>query len=134
MSPRRVAMVPHRGVPFAGPSDELRLGGRPRRVFSLVTGWKFKVYTDGRTVTGRGAEMAELVSQAAFARAVGVSRMAITKAVQAGRLQPYDETGRPVSPDFRGRKFLKLEEARRSFDESRVRLDNWFLTGERRSR
>jgi hypothetical protein len=40
--------------------------------------------------------MVELVSQADFARAVGVSRMAITKAVQAGRLQPYDEAGRPA--------------------------------------
>jgi hypothetical protein len=71
--------------------------------------------------------MVELISQAAFARAVGVSRMAITKAVQAGRLQPYDEAGRPVSPDFRGRKFLKLEEAKEAFEYNRVRLDNWFL-------
>ena len=38
-------------------------------------------------------------------RAIGVSRMAICKALQAGRLQPYDEAGRPVSPDFQGRNF-----------------------------
>ena len=74
--------------------------------------------------------MVELISQAAFARAVGVSRMAITKAVQAGRLQPYDEAGRPVSPDFRGRKFLKLDEAKEAFEYNRVRLDNWFLDRE----
>jgi hypothetical protein len=74
--------------------------------------------------------MVEFVSQAAFARAIGVSRMAICKALQAGRLQPYDEAGRPVSPDFRGPKFLKLDEARQSFDESRVRLDDSFLAKE----
>jgi hypothetical protein len=68
-----------------------------------------------------------MVSQAAFAKTVGVTRMAITKAVQAGRLQPYDWAGRPVSPDFRGRKFLKLEEAKEAFEYNRVRLDNWFL-------
>jgi hypothetical protein len=72
--------------------------------------------------------MADLmVSQADFARAVGVSRMAITKAVQAGRLQPYDWAGRPVSPDFRGRKFLRLKEAKKAFEYNRVRLDNWWL-------
>jgi hypothetical protein len=71
--------------------------------------------------------MVEFVSQAAFARAVGVSRMAITKAVQTGRLQPYDWAGRPVSTTFRGRKFLKLEEAKEAFEYNRVRLDNWFL-------
>ena len=62
-----------------------------------------------------------------LAKAVGVSRMAITKAIQAGRLQPYNEAGRPVSPTFRGRKFLKLEEAKEAFECNRLRLDNWFL-------
>jgi biotin operon repressor len=72
--------------------------------------------------------MAELmISQAAFARAVGVSRMAITKAIQAGRLQPYNEAGRPVSSTFRGRKFLRLEDAKEAFESNRLRLDNWFL-------
>ena len=71
--------------------------------------------------------MAEFVSQAAFARVLGVSRMAICKAIQAGRLQPYNEVGRPVSPDFRGRKFLKLEESKEAFEHNRVRLDNWWL-------
>ena len=81
-------------------------------------------------MTGRGAEMAELVSQADFARAVGVTRMAVCKAIQAGRLQAYNEAGRPVSPDFRGRKFLKLDEAKEAFEYNRVRLDNWFLAKE----
>jgi hypothetical protein len=74
--------------------------------------------------------MVELVSAATFARAVGVSRMAITKAIQAGRLQPYDWAGRPVSPDFRGRKFLRLGEAKEAFEWNRIRLDNWFLDHE----
>ena len=74
--------------------------------------------------------MVELVSQAAFARAVGVSRAAIGKAIQAGRLQSYNEEGRPVSPAFRGRKFLKLDEARQSFECNRLRFDNWFLDRE----
>jgi hypothetical protein len=72
--------------------------------------------------------MAEpMVSASTFAKAVGVSRTAISKAIQAGRLQAYSKVGRPVSPAFRGPKFLKLDEARQSFDESRVRLDDWFL-------
>jgi biotin operon repressor len=74
--------------------------------------------------------MVEFVSQAAFARAIGVSRMAICKAVRAGRLQAYNEAGCPVSPDFRGRKFLKLGEAREAFEYNRVRLDNWWLDRE----
>ena len=68
-----------------------------------------------------------MVSQATFAKAVGVSRMAITKAIQAGRLQPYNEAGCPVSSTFRGRKFLRLEEAKEAFEYNRLRLDNWFL-------
>jgi hypothetical protein len=68
-----------------------------------------------------------MVSQATFAKAVGVSRAAIGKAIQAGRLQPYDEAGRPVSPTFLGRKFLRLEEAKEAFEYNRLRLDNWFL-------
>jgi biotin operon repressor len=72
--------------------------------------------------------MAEsMVSQATFAKAVGVSRAAIGKAIQAGRLQPYNEAGLPVSATFRGRKFLKLEEAKEAFECNRIRLDNWFL-------
>jgi DNA-binding transcriptional ArsR family regulator len=62
-----------------------------------------------------------------FARAIGVSQPAVSQAIQAGRLQPYDFTGRPVSYDFRGRKFLKLKEAKVAFEHNRVRLDNWFL-------
>jgi hypothetical protein len=74
--------------------------------------------------------MVEFVSQAAFARAIGVSRTAVSKAFRAGRLQPYNEAGRPVSPDFRGRKFLKLDEAKEAFEYNRVRLDNWWLDRE----
>src|SRR2546426_871360 len=75
--------------------------------------------------------MAEpMVSATTFAKAVGVSQMAITRAIQAGRLQAYNEAGRPVSPAFRGHKFLKLDKARQSFDESRIRLDDSFLAKE----
>jgi hypothetical protein len=68
-----------------------------------------------------------MVSQAEFARAIGVSKTAISKAVASGRLQPYDWAGRPVSSTFRGRKFLRLAEAREAFEYNRVRLDNWWL-------
>jgi hypothetical protein len=75
--------------------------------------------------------MADLmVSQATFAKAVRVSRMAICKAIQAGRLQAYSKAGRPVSPTFRGRKFLRLEEAKEAFECNRLRFDNWFLDPE----
>ena len=62
-----------------------------------------------------------------FARLIGVSQPAVSKAIKNARLQPYNEAGRPVSPAFHGHKFLKLDEARQSFDESRVRLDDSFL-------
>ena len=65
-----------------------------------------------------------------LARELGVSQPAVTQAVQAGRLQPYDAFGRPVSPFCRGRKFLKLKEAKHAFEYNRVRLDNWFLDRE----
>lgn len=68
-----------------------------------------------------------LLTVTEFARVIGVSQPAISKAIQAGRLQPYNEAGCPVSAGFRGRKFLKLEEARRSFDESRIRFDDRWL-------
>lgn len=73
-----------------------------------------------------------MISQARFARAVGVTRMAITLAVQSGRLQAYDAVGRRVSSTFRGRKFLKLDEAVRDWDGNRVRFDdNYFARGGR---
>jgi hypothetical protein len=75
--------------------------------------------------------MAEpMVSATDFAKAARVSRMAITRAIQAGRLRAYNEAGRPVSPAFRGRKFLRLEEAKEAFECNRVRLDDWFLAKE----
>jgi hypothetical protein len=62
-----------------------------------------------------------------LARELGVSQSAGSQAVQNGRLQPYDWAGRPVSSTFRGRKFLKLVEAKEAFEYNRVRLDNWWL-------
>jgi hypothetical protein len=75
--------------------------------------------------------MAEsLVSATAFSNAVGVTPRAVTKAIKQGRLQAYGKSGRRVSANFCGPKFLKLDEARQSFDESRVRLDDSFLAKE----
>jgi hypothetical protein len=62
-----------------------------------------------------------------FARRIGVSQPAVTKAVQSGRLRVYDGAGKPVSPWVAGRKWLKPAEAVRDWDESRVRLDDFFL-------
>lgn len=39
-----------------------------------------------------------------FARIVGVSRSAITKAYKSGRLQAYDADGRPIDADGRPRR------------------------------
>jgi hypothetical protein len=66
----------------------------------------------------------DLLSIAEFARCVGVSGTAIRKAIVAGRIQAYSATGRPVSANYRGRKFLKLSEALEGFVYSRVRIDD----------
>jgi hypothetical protein len=72
--------------------------------------------------------MAEpMVSATAFSKAAGVAKPTVTEAIQQRRLQAYSKSGRRVSAGFRGPKFLKLDEARQSFDESRIRLDDSFL-------
>jgi hypothetical protein len=68
-----------------------------------------------------------MVSATAFSKAAGVHLTAVTAAIKQGRLQAYGKSGRRVSASFRGPKFLKLDEARQSFDESRIRLDGSFL-------
>jgi hypothetical protein len=62
-----------------------------------------------------------MVSATAFSKAAGVHLTAVTAAIKQGRLQAYGKSGRRVSASFRGPKFLKLDEARQSFDESRIR-------------
>ena len=71
-----------------------------------------------------------MVSATAFSKAAGVHLTAVTAAIKQGRLQAYGKSGRRVSASFRGPKFLKLDEARQSFDESRIRLDGSFLAKE----
>jgi hypothetical protein len=73
-----------------------------------------------------------MVSATAFSKAAGVHLTAVTAAIKQGRLQAYGKSGRRVSASFRGPKFLKLDEARQSFDESRIRLDGSFLAEEAR--
>jgi hypothetical protein len=65
-----------------------------------------------------------MVSATAFSKAAGVTERAVADAIKHGRLQAYSKSGRRVSADFKGPKRLKLDEARQSFDESRVRLDD----------
>ena len=75
----------------------------------------------------QGPPLSGFLTVTEFARLIGVSQPAVSKAIKNGRLQAYGKSGRPVSPDFRGRKFLKLDEARQSFEHNRVRFDNWWL-------
>ena len=65
-----------------------------------------------------------MVSATAFSKAAGVTQSAISDALKNGRLQAYSKSGRRMSAGSRGPKFFKLDEARQSFDESRVRLDD----------
>jgi hypothetical protein len=75
--------------------------------------------------------MAEpMVSAASFAKASNVTAAAVSKALKSGRLQAYSKAGRRVSPAFRGPKFLKLEEAKESFQYNRVGIDSAFLAKE----
>ena len=69
-----------------------------------------------------------MVSPTAFARAAGVAQSSIVQAIKEGRLQAYSKSGRRLSAGSKGPKRLKLDEARQSFDESRVRLNTSFLT------
>jgi hypothetical protein len=74
-----------------------------------------------------------MVSATAFSKAAGVSERAIADAIKHGRLQAYSKSGRRVSADFKGPKRLKLDEAQKSFDENRTRLDDSFLEGSAKS-
>jgi hypothetical protein len=65
-----------------------------------------------------------------FARLIGVSQPAVSQAVQNGRLQVYSEGGKRVQPGYPVQKWLKLAEARRDWDENRVRFDNDWLCRE----
>jgi hypothetical protein len=65
-----------------------------------------------------------MISQSAFAKQVGVSKQAVSKAVKAGRIPVYDATGASVSAAFGGLKFVKPEEAATAFRLSRARIDD----------
>jgi hypothetical protein len=58
-----------------------------------------------------------------FARRIGVSQPAVTQAIQSCRLQAYDGLGKRVSPDYRGRKWLRPAEAARDWDMNRLRFE-----------
>jgi len=68
-----------------------------------------------------------MISPAEFARTVGVSKPAVTKAIKAGRIPVYDETGARCPADYAGRKFIDLEEGRTAFRLSRSRVDDRML-------
>ncbi len=65
-----------------------------------------------------------MISQAAFAKQIGVTPQAVSKAVKAGRVPVYDATGLRVPADFRGPKFIRPDEGAVAFRFSRARLDD----------
>ena len=65
-----------------------------------------------------------MISQSAFAKEIGVSKQAVSKAVKAGRIPVYDATGLRVSATFAGTKFVKPQEAASAFKLSRARIDD----------
>ena len=65
-----------------------------------------------------------MISQSAFAKQVGVSKQAVSKAVKVGRIPVYDATGLRVAAGYDGPKFLKTEEAAAAFRLSRARIDD----------
>lgn len=68
--------------------------------------------------------MADFVSPAEFARQIGVSKQAISKAIKVGRVPVYDATGARVPSDYAGRKLVKAAEAAEQFKVSRARIDD----------
>jgi hypothetical protein len=68
-----------------------------------------------------------MISPAEFARTLGVSKQAVSKAIRAGRVLVYDETGARCAADYAGRKFVDLEEGRTAFRLSRSRVDDHML-------
>lgn len=67
---------------------------------------------------------ATMISPAAFAAEIGVSKQAVSKAIKVGRVPVYDASGAPVAPDAPGRKFVKADEAASKFTLSRARIDD----------
>ena len=65
-----------------------------------------------------------MISQSAFAKQVGVSKQAVSKAIKAGRIPVYDATGLAVPAAFGGAKYVKPEEAAAAFRLSRARIDD----------
>ena len=65
-----------------------------------------------------------MISQSAFAKHVGVSKQAVSKAVKAGRIPVYDATGLRVAAGYDGPKYVKADEAASAFKLSRARLDD----------
>lgn len=68
-----------------------------------------------------------MLSPSEFARQMGVSKQAVSKAIKAGRIPVYDETGARCPADYEGRKFIDLEEGRAAFRLSRSRVDDHML-------
>lgn len=68
-----------------------------------------------------------MLSPAEFARTMGVSKQAVSKAIKAGRVPVYDETGARCAADYAGRKFVDPEEGRAAFRLSRSRVDDRML-------
>lgn len=68
-----------------------------------------------------------MLSPAEFARQMGVSKQAVSKAIKSGRVPVYDETGARCSAEYDGRKFVDLEEGRAAFRLSRSRVDDRML-------
>ncbi len=65
-----------------------------------------------------------MLSQTAFAKVVGVSKQAVSKAIRAGRVPVYDATGLRVAPTAPGPKFIRPDEGAQAFRLSRARLDD----------
>lgn len=65
-----------------------------------------------------------MISQSAFAKQVGVTKQAVSKAVKAGRIPVYDAAGVRVAADFVGTKYVKPAEASSAFKLSRARIDD----------
>jgi len=65
-----------------------------------------------------------MVTLTEFARQVGVSKQAVSKAVSVGRITAYDIAGQSLPADAKGRKFVKPGEAASAFHLSRARIDD----------
>jgi hypothetical protein len=69
------------------------------------------------------------LTQAAFARKLGVTAPAVSQAVQSGRLVAYNGRGERVQPGYGGRKWLKPAEALEDWDNNLLRVDDFAETG-----